>query len=301
MNPPEPVPGAPRRRRKVVKLLIAALVSTIISLALCEAGLRLFTNRRPGQGSTGGDPWWVERFLGRLPELSGTDRKWFFEDPPPVPRTPVSEDRRKRYQDYERRGLFGPQSEYVWNRAYLETQRCSAATAFAGFPDRIRVFDPPLTTIFPRYRFPTGITTVDGLVTNQFGLRGPALALAKPAKTVRIAFLGASTTVGFHGFAFSYGERVVHWLNRFAEANHYDVRFDRPGPPGRAASAESRPGGVLRGVESVYREQPHDHAEHSPAQEDRPANHGADPQGTGVPAHQPGARRAGGSRIQPIP
>jgi hypothetical protein len=63
-------------------------------------------------------------------------------------------------------------------------------------------------------------------VTNAFGLRGPPLTLAKPPKTIRIAFLGASTTVNDHSYPFSYPERVADWLNRFADANHYDVRFE---------------------------------------------------------------------------
>ncbi len=65
-----------------------------------------------------------------------------------------------------------------------------------------------------------------GLVTNEFGLRGPPVALTKPPKTIRIAFLGASTTVGYHQFRFSYPDYVNHWLNRYAQARHYDVRFE---------------------------------------------------------------------------
>jgi len=48
----------------------------------------------------------------------------------------------------------------------------------------------------------------------------------KPSKTIRIAFLGASTTINHPNFPFSYPERVVYWLNRFAQANHFDVRFE---------------------------------------------------------------------------
>jgi hypothetical protein len=66
----------------------------------------------------------------------------------------------------------------------------------------------------------------DGLVTNRFGLRGPQISLEKPARTIRVAFAGASTTVNSHSYGFSYPEYTVHWLNRFAQANGMDVRFE---------------------------------------------------------------------------
>jgi hypothetical protein len=52
-----------------------------------------------------------------------------------------------------------------------------------------------------------------------FGWRGPEIPLDKPAGTIRIAFVGASTTVGLFDLPFSYPEYVVHWLNLWAERN----------------------------------------------------------------------------------
>ena len=223
--------AASANRKPIGGIALLALVSTLLSLVLCEAGLRLFTRygapawtRSPGELIGMRD---AARYASRIPLARGTSLEWFTDDPPPLPnRAEVLPERRQRYDDYRRRGIFPPQADYIWNRYYLDSVRCGAEKPFGKFPQKVEVFDPPSVTLFPRYRFPPNVTTVGKLVTNGFGLRGRPLSLAKPPRTIRIAFLGASTTIGYHYFAFSYPERVVAWLNRFAEANHYDVRFE---------------------------------------------------------------------------
>jgi len=223
------------------KALLLAPFSVLIALLICEIGLRLLTPFGPGRGpaelavstvpgAASDKPLEVSeaaRYIAAMPAAAGTDRHWFSEDPPLVrTRTPVSPQRIARYKDFERRGLYGPQADYVWNRKYVERQRCSANSMFRNYPDTVLAFDPPGGDVHPHYRFAPSTTTFAGLVTNQFGLRGPPLEAVKPPKTVRIAFLGASTTVNNHNYPFSFPERVVFWLNRFAEANRYDVRFE---------------------------------------------------------------------------
>jgi hypothetical protein len=212
--------------------LLAA--SIFVGVAICEAGLRILArsgNARPSAvaGIAGKIPE-MRRAINYVQQLAaapGTDRRWFEEDPPPLPnRSPVSREREQRYHAYEKRGLYGPQADYIWNRKFVESDRCGPNTFFQNYPETVLVFDPPAPTTHPRYRFPPNITTFAGLVTNEVGLRGRPLALAKPPATARIAFLGASTTISAHNFAFSYPDRVVHWLNRFAEANRFDVRFE---------------------------------------------------------------------------
>jgi hypothetical protein len=169
----------------------------------------------------------AKHYIDLLHAAPGTDRGWFSEDPPPLPnRTAPGAQRVERYKEYERRGILTFQADYVWNRYYVENQRCTLNSFFQNYPDTVLAFDPPTLSLRPRYRFPPNTTMGSGLVTNEFGLRGPPLGLAKPPQTVRIAFVGASTTVGFHYFPFSYPERVVYWLNRFAAANHFAVRFE---------------------------------------------------------------------------
>lgn len=219
------------------KALLLAPVSVLIALLICEAGLRLLTRFSPRSaeaavipGAAIDKPLDVSeaaRYIAAMPAAMGTDRRWFSEDPPPLPnRTPVSPERLQRFKDFERRGLYGPQADYIWNREYVERERCAPKSLFRNYPPTLLAFDPPDGGPYPHYRFAPGTTTASRLVTNQFGLRGPPLSLVKPPKTVRIAFIGASTTVNDHAFPFSYPERVVYWLNRFAGSNHYDVRFE---------------------------------------------------------------------------
>ncbi|HYL74400.1 MAG TPA: SGNH/GDSL hydrolase family protein [Bryobacteraceae bacterium] len=221
-----------------MKTTALVLASILFALLLSEAALRVFigssAGRPPAQPppatAAPDKPLEVQdaaRYIAAMPAAPGTDRQWFTEDPPPLPnRTAPAPERLARYNDYVRRGLFGPQGDYVWNRRFVETTYCTPSSVFQNYPDKIMVFDPPRDTPHPRFRFPPNATLASGLVTNQFGLRGPPITLAKPPKTIRIAFAGASTTVNNHNFLFSYPERVTGWLNRFAQANHFDVRFE---------------------------------------------------------------------------
>jgi lysophospholipase L1-like esterase len=52
------------------------------------------------------------------------------------------------------------------------------------------------------------------------------LELNKDGKTVRIAFVGASTTIGGYNLPYSYPELVGHWLNRWLRAQGWDVRVE---------------------------------------------------------------------------
>jgi hypothetical protein len=214
--------------------LLVVLVSTLLGLLLWEAGLRLFTHYGPRdavqQAAVPAKPLSVTdaaRYIRRLAAARGTDPAWFSEDPPPLPnRTSPNPALAARYADFERRGIVGFQAEWVFNGYLVKRERCNPSGLLRNFPSTLLAFTPASVSVHPGYRFPAGQTLVSGLVTNQFGLRGHPISLAKPARTIRIAFLGASTTVGFHPFPFSYPEYVEHWLNRFAEANRYDVRFE---------------------------------------------------------------------------
>jgi hypothetical protein len=218
------------------KNLVLVLVSALAGLVLVETGLRLFTRFAPGSDSltapaalpvASSEMARAQSYVQRLAAADGTDRAWFAQSPPALPnRTAPALERVARYADFERRGIFAAESEYVWNRWAVERDRCNPHGPYRNYPDTVLAFTPPQRALHPRYRLPPNATLPSGLVTNAFGLRGHPIALAKPAKTVRIAFLGASTTVGYPAFAFSYPEFVEFWLNRFAEANHYDVRFE---------------------------------------------------------------------------
>lgn len=217
-----------------MKSALLVVATVILSLALFEVGLRVFTsygsnaaNEVPVGSDKPVDLAGVIHYVEQLPLAPGTSREWFTEDPPPLPnRTAPSEDRQAHFRQYQQRGLFGPQADYIWNRRFVETNFCSPDTFFQNYPEKILVFDPPAGNPHPRYRFPPNTTLASGLVTNQYGLRGHLITLAKPPKTIRIAFVGASTTVNDHSAPFSYPEYVENWLNRFAAANRLDVHFE---------------------------------------------------------------------------
>ncbi len=211
--------------------ILLVLASTLVSLLLSEIGLRAFLyfehkmSLADGKKNQPLDA--AMRYIGRLPAVAGTDRRWFVEDPPPLPnRSKPTPQCLERTREFQKRGIFPAQADYIWNQYYVESERCGPNNVFRNYPETLLAFTPPEESLHPRYRFPPHTTTAAGLVTNEFGLRGPPLALIKPPKNVRIAFLGASTTVGYHQFKFSYPELVTNWLNRFAQANHFDVHFE---------------------------------------------------------------------------
>jgi len=213
------------------KSFLLLVVSTLVALLLCEGGLRLLARFRPkppvAEPATV-DEWnRAVRHVAQLPALPDTDRRWFLEDPPPLAsRTKPAPAEIDRYRDYQRRGIYPAQAQYIWNRKYVESEKCLAGGVFKNFPDTVLAFDPPGGSVHPPYRFPPSSTLPSGLVTDQFGLRGPEIALVKPPKTVRVAFVGASTTITDHGFAFSPAERVVFWLNRYGQSHGYDAHFE---------------------------------------------------------------------------
>jgi hypothetical protein len=216
--------------------ILLGACSTLVALLLCEAGLRVFTTFGAGQQkavvsptpppkSTGLEI--ARRYMAALRTAPGTDPAWFLEDPPPLAnRGKPSAVDIARYDDFTNRKIYPAQAQYIWNAKYIEATGCEVPGVFANFPENASVFDPPDGTHYPHFRFPPSSTLPSGLVTNRFGFRGPEIGLAKPPRTIRIAFAGASTTVHVHNLPFSYPDRVGDWLNRYARANGLDVRFE---------------------------------------------------------------------------
>ena len=65
-----------------------------------------------------------------------------------------------------------------------------------------------------------------GLTTNDFGWRGRPVAFRRAANTLRIVFVGASTTAEPQGYPYSGAEHVEAWLNRWASDKNLDVKFE---------------------------------------------------------------------------
>jgi hypothetical protein len=217
------------------KSLLLVVVSTTGGLIACEIGLRLLTPYGAGKASPipgiaaaagSGSLETAVAYVARMGVARGTDRRWFTEDPEPLKPGPVDKATLARYQDFGRRGIPQLYAQFIFNAVFLAGGGCRTDGIFRNFPDKALVFDPPGKTEYPRFRFPADATEPDGLVTNRFGLRGPQIPLEKPPRTIRLAFVGASTTVNPHNFSFSYPEYTAPWLNRFAQANGMDVRFE---------------------------------------------------------------------------
>jgi hypothetical protein len=148
---------------------------------------------------------------------------WLSTSPPPLP------------SPKKLAGPLLPQRDwllhyYVLNEVLLRAmwQKGTGLPMLAGLvlPAQFQTFAPPSGSKTPRYRYPTSCTLPTGLCTNSFGFRGRELSATKPARTVRIGFVGASTTVEAHGIPFSAPELIEHWLMLWAKKNGLDVQFE---------------------------------------------------------------------------
>lgn len=155
------------------------------------------------------------------------DPAWIDAYPPPLPnRKPADAELLALRDTVGHRVSFEFELYSQWNARWATVWGCVPDGPLRGRPAPMFVFDPPEPNVYPTYRYLQGVTTPLGLVTNRFGWRGPELPLNKPAGTIRIAFVGASTTVAPHDFPFSYPEYVIHWLNLWAKRRGDPVRFD---------------------------------------------------------------------------
>lgn len=196
----------------------------LASVALCTAGAEAMV-----RWLDGGEDMSAQRYLGAIPLAPGVERAWFAGNPPPLPnRKPVPEEWRKLDREIELGGVGGTTRRAdafkAWNSAFVGDP--CAHPYLKDSPGRLFVFDPPDGLPRPPYRFLPDATTPIGLVTNAYGFRGPPVSATRRPGTIRIAFLGASTTVASHGLPYSYPEFVGYWLNEWAAAKRLNVRFE---------------------------------------------------------------------------
>ena len=170
----------------------------------------------------------------QIPLSAGVSPEWFFADPPPLPnRTKPSAEWVRRFEEAQQaeqaalaagQVLFQPADMFkVWNSSWAG-ELCGNAIFRAMQARSLYFYDPVDGRPYPRYRYYPNATTPGGLVTNEIGWRGPPLRpLTK--RTVRIVFVGASTTADTHGFPWSYPELIDHWLKLWAASRNLDVDF----------------------------------------------------------------------------
>lgn len=230
-----------RQRRRWLGVAVAA-ATLLLAFIAAEIATRLVDGYRvlavrlvPLPSAEGVDrqfrgkwvnPRQAATYVASLPVANGVDRDWFWLSPPAPPPTPFDPD---LVEQMKENPLASLQSVYAWNRLYARRTNCQDVerrdAVFANI-GRLFVFDGPPGDPYPSFRFLSNAHYPTGLRTNAFGWRGADVPLNKPPRTVRLAFVGASTTVGAHGEPWSYPELVGEWLNEWARARGLDVRFE---------------------------------------------------------------------------
>lgn len=160
------------------------------------------------------------------------EREWFFTAPPPLfqninelPRPPGS----PKFVNIDNKTLFKYGSNFpnVYNYENIKNEICGGGGSFfRHYPFKLFAFKLEKSGRYPPFRFFPNVRYLSGLITNSFGFRGPEISVRKPVDTVRIAFVGASTTVNHPLIRASYPEFVGHWLNLWSRHNNIEVRFE---------------------------------------------------------------------------
>lgn len=168
---------------------------------------------------TAGPAYTLDSFADEHKFSPDVKSDWIYSSPEPVPKFKV-------LPEYEAvQEAYGYRANYLWNE-HLTDEYLTSSGIFKAMPQEVKLFEAPWQTVLPRYRYPPNVTLPTGLTTNQFGWRGRSIALRKPASTIRIAAVGASTTVGGHTLPFSYPEFLEHWLNLWSRQEDLPVKFE---------------------------------------------------------------------------
>jgi hypothetical protein len=149
---------------------------------------------------------------------------WYVERPQPIPRIPLTPELQKRAETYPSEPWT---AFFEWNLAYLKQQACrDERDSVMGSLKDFYYFESADGSIYPTYRHLPHVSPPGWFVTNSHGWRGPDLPLAKAPKTIRLAFVGASTTIDSFDVPFSHPELVGYWLNRWGASKGLPYRFE---------------------------------------------------------------------------
>jgi hypothetical protein len=165
-----------------------------------------------------------------VPLGAGVQRDWFSTDPTPLPnRVPVPaawQDLFRSVEDNAAAGnLFrGADAFKAWNSVFAGNP-CEHWFLHLA-PGQLYLYDPTGGSPRPRYRYLPGSTLPSAMVTNQIGWRGAPIEHPRGARSVRIVFVGASTTLDSPYMPFSWPEFVGLWLNHWAKSKGLDVHFE---------------------------------------------------------------------------
>jgi hypothetical protein len=208
-----------------VRRLWLNVLLVVVSVAVCTVAAEFVVRFLDTEADSGP----ATRHLGEIALAPGVDRGWFLVDPPPLSnRRAVPQEWLDLVRKVERSGVTDGTRRAdmfkAWNANFVGDP-CRHAY-LCGAPGHLYLYDPPSGEARPPYRFMPNATTPIGLVTNAYGFRGAPVPFARQPRTVRIAFIGASTTVGNHYFPYSYPEFVGNWLNMWAASRKLGVTFE---------------------------------------------------------------------------
>jgi hypothetical protein len=226
-----------RRAQRALARLFITFVALALTVLAAEGftritdGYRLWSLPLASDVPAGGFDNLASTYASRVETASGVDPAWYREDPsqPTGGIMPPDEDLKTRYWAHPG---FSMSSVYEWNAEYVRRVVCEddkyrgLAPIVFGPLDDIFTFEPGDGADSPPYRFLPNARYPSGLLTNAFGWRGPQVPATKKPQTVRIAFVGASTTVDPHGDRFAYPDYIRRWLEIWAAAHAQPVRFD---------------------------------------------------------------------------
>jgi hypothetical protein len=153
---------------------------------------------------------------------AGVDAAWY-EQTPLIPRakTEAAVAARAAAHPDDPIGPF-----FWWNAAFIRDQVCGHKDGQPGTLEDFYLFEPEDGQPYPRYRHLPHVTPPGWFTPNAFGWRGAEISAGRAANTIRIAFVGASTTIGSYGSPFSHPEIIGYWLNLWAESQHLPYRFE---------------------------------------------------------------------------
>ena len=157
--------------------------------------------------------------------------EWYDSNPPELtdrkPTFPLPADWAKAVE--KETGLAQVDLRYWYNYNFMKMvcggkvhyERLSRFKTSPGF---VYTFVGPDDTPYPQFRYVPRGWDWGATNRNNFGFRGPDISFPKPAQTVRIAFLGYSTTE--NGYPWAYPDFVAQILREWARSNGLNVDFD---------------------------------------------------------------------------
>ncbi len=170
----------------------------------------------------------LEAFAASRHSSGSFDISWIKIDPPLRPKMDPPQELVKRTAEAQN----GQKVNYLWNDFLVSEifngKKIRGNFPFTKpyFPDTVFVYPAPWKTMFPRYRYPSNVTLPSGIQTNQYGWRSKPIELKKNPRTIRVACVGASTTVSKHRYVFAYPDFLEHWLNLWKDHNGYNINFE---------------------------------------------------------------------------